>query len=324
MRRREFIAGLGGAAAAWPVVARAQQATLPVIGWLSSTSPQPQHVVPFVQGLNAEGYVEDQNVAIQYRWAHGHYDRLPAYAAEFVRQRVNVIAAMTTVSALAVKSATETIPTVFVTGSDPVRLGLVASMNRPGGNRTGMNLITHTLDAKRFELIRELVPAATKVGVLLNPTNPADESNRADVQGAARTLGLQIHILNVTSENDLQPAFATLAQERTNALVVGADSILHSLSDPILKLAASHAIPAVYEWREHVEAGGLISYGTKLADTFRQVGVYAGRILKGAKPSDLPVLEPAKFELVINLKTAKALGLAVPPTLIARADEVIE
>lgn len=327
MKRRAVIALLGGAVAASvlaPLASPAQQRTMPVIGWLGSTAPQTQHTVPFLQGLKSEGFTEGQNVAVQYRWAHGHYDRLPAFAAEFVRQRVDVIAAITTVSALAAKPATDTVPTVFVTGSDPIRQGLVASMNRPGGNRTGINLITHTLNAKRLEMIRELIPAATSIGVLLNPSNPSAETNKTDVLTAARMLGLQVRTFNITSESDLNVAFATLAQDRPGALVVGADSLLHSLSDMILQFAARHAMPAVYEWREHVEAGGLISYGTKLAGAFRQVGVYAGRILKGAKPSDLPVLEPAIFELAINLKTARALGIAVPPTLLARADMVIE
>lgn len=235
-----------------------------------------------------------------------------------------MIAAVTTAAALAVKSATDTIPTVFVIGTDPVRIGLAASMNRPGGNRTGMSLITHTLDAKRLELIRELLPAATTIAVLLNPTNPSARTNETDIQKAASALGLQIRIITAASEMDIDAAFETLGRERPHALVVGADSVLHSLAEPIVKLAAKHAIPAIYEWREHAELGGLLSYGTKLGDTYRQVGVYAGRILKGAKPSDLPVLEPAKFELVINLKAANALGIAVPPTLIVRADEVIE
>jgi putative ABC transport system substrate-binding protein len=249
---------------------------------------------------------------------------MPAFATEFVRQRVDLIAAVTTAAALAVKSATDTIPTVFVTGTDPVRIGLAASMNRPGGNRTGMSLITHTLDAKRMELIHELLPAATTVAVLLNPTNPSARTNETDIQKAASALGLQTRIISAASEKDIDAAFETLGRERPHALVVGADSVLHSLAEPIVKLAAKHMIPAIYEWREHAELGGLLSYGTKLGDTYRQVGVYAGRILKGAKPSDLPVLEPTKFELVINLKTAKALGITMPPTLIVRADEVIE
>jgi putative ABC transport system substrate-binding protein len=323
MRRREFLGVLGGATA-WPLAAGAQQPAMPVIGWLGGTSPQPQHVVWFVQGLKAEGYAEGQNVVIEYRWASGRYDRLPAFADEFIRQRVNVIVAQNSASAMAAKPATETVPTLFMTGSDPVQLGLVASMNRPGGNRTGVHLVTHTLDAKRLELLRELVPTATTIAILLNPNNPSADFNKTNVLTAARTIGLQIRIMNVTTENELKAAFAELVQERPHALLVGADSVLHSLSDSILKLAASHAIPAVYEWREHVEAGGLISYGTNLADAFRQLGIYAGRILKGAKPSDLPVLEPTKFELAINLKTAKALGLTVPPKLLFTADQVIE
>lgn len=324
MRRREFIILLGGAAVVWPLAARAQQRPMPVIGWLGNTAPQPKIVAAFLQGLKAEGYTEGQNVVLEYRWADGRYERLLEFAAEFVRQRVNVIAAQASAAAMAAKSSTETIPTVFLTGSDPVRLGLVASMNRPGGNRTGMHLVTNTLDAKRLELLRELVPTATTIAVLLNPNNPSVELSKTNLLTAARTLGLQIRIVNVTSERDLNAAFAGFVQQRPHALVVGADSLIHSLSDPILKLAASHAIPAVYEWREQVEAGGLISYGTILADAYRQIGIYAGRILKGVKPSDLPVLEPTKFETVLNLKTAKALGLEVPPMALVRADEVIE
>jgi putative ABC transport system substrate-binding protein len=324
MNRRDFIAGLGGAAATWPVVARAQQTSMQVIGWLSSTSSNIVAVNPFIEGLKEEGLVEGRNFAIQYRWADGHFDRMPGFAAEFVRQRVDLIAAATTAAALVAKSATDTIPTVFVIGTDPVRIGLAASMNRPGGNRTGMSLITHTLDAKRLELIRELLPATTTIAVLLNPTNPSARTNETDIQKAASALGLQARIINAASEKDIDAAFETLGRERPHALVVGADSVLHSLAELIVKLAAKHAIPAIYEWREHAEIGGLLSYGTKLGDTYRQVGVYAGRILKGAKPSDLPVLEPAKFELVINLKTARSLGLTVPPTLLARADDVIE
>jgi putative tryptophan/tyrosine transport system substrate-binding protein len=295
-----------------------------VIGWLGSTSPQPQHVLPFVQGLNADGYIEGQNLAIEYRWANGNYGRMPAFAAEFVEKRVVLIAAQTSAAALAAKAATDTVPTVFMSGSDPVQLGLVVSMNRPGGNRTGVNLVTHTLDAKRLQLLRELVPTVTTIATLLNPNNPSAESNKTSLQAAARTLGLQVDVIEVASANDLAAAFAVLAQTRPNALVVGADSLLHSLSNPIIKFAADHGIPAVYEWREHVESGGLISYGTNLPDAFRQLGTYAARILRGTKPGDLPVLEPTRFELAINVRTARALGITVPPTLLAIADEVIE
>jgi putative ABC transport system substrate-binding protein len=323
MQRREFITLLGGAAA-WPLAARAQQAGMPVIGWLGSTPPQPQHVLPFVQGLNANGYIEGQNLAIEYRWANGNYGQMPAFAAEFVEKRVALIAAQTANAALAAKAATDTVPTVFMSGSDPVRLGLVVSMNRPGGNRTGVNLVTHTLDAKRLQLLRELVPTVTTIATLLNPNNPSAESNKTSLQAAARTLGLQVDLIEVASANDLAAAFAVLAQTRPNALVVGADSLLHSLSNPIIKFAADHGIPAVYEWREHVESGGLISYGTNLPDAYRQLGTYAARILRGTKPSDLPILEPTRFELALNVRTARALGITVPPTLLAIADEVIE
>jgi putative ABC transport system substrate-binding protein len=324
MQRRKFITLIGSTAVGWPLSARAQQAGGPVIGWLGSTSPQPQHVLPFVQGLNADGYIEGQNLAIEYRWANGNYGRMPAFAAEFVEKRVVLIAAQTSAAALAAKAATDTVPTVFMSGSDPVQLGLVVSMNRPGGNRTGVNLVTHTLDAKRLQLLRELVPTVTTIATLLNPNNPSAESNKTSLQAAARTLGLQVDVIEVASANDLAAAFAVLAQTRPNALVVGADSLLHSLSNPIIKFAADHGIPAVYEWREHVESGGLISYGTNLPDAFRQLGTYAARILRGTKPGDLPVLEPTRFELAINVRTARALGITVPPTLLAIADEVIE
>ena len=322
MRRREFI-GLAGAAAAWPFAARAQQAT-PVVGWLGRTRRQLPDVTGFAEGLKSEGYVDGQNLRIQFRWADGQDDRLPGFAAEFARQRVDLILAQTSSSAHAAKAATDSIPTVFMTGGDPVQLGFVASMNRPGGNRTGMSLVTHTLNAKRLELLRELVPGAATIAVLLNPRNPSAPTNEADIKQAARALGLQIRIANVVNEHEITLAFAEFARERPDVLVVGADSVLNNLHEIIIKLAAEHRIPAAYEWREHTEAGGLISYGTKLSDAYRQLGVYSGRILKGARPSDLPVLQPTKFELAINQKTARALGLTVPPSLLARADEVIE
>lgn len=327
MRRRDFIirfANIATAAVAWPRCAAAQQRALPVIGWLGSTPPLSAHVDPFLEGLKAEGYIDKQNVTLQYRWAEGHYERLPGFAQEFARQRVDLIAAITTVSARAAMAATETLPTVFLVGADPVQLGLVASIARPGGNRTGVTLITHSLDAKRLELIRELVPGATTIGVMLNPNSASADSNKTGVQAAARTLGLKPFIVDVAGEKDLAPAFAALAEHRIDALLVGADSLLHSLNRLIVEAAAQHRFPAIYEWREHTQAGGLISYGTNFGDVIRQAGVYGGRILKGTSPSDLPVLEPTKFELAINLKTAKSLGLSVPPSLIARADEVIE
>jgi len=261
MRRREFFTLFGGAAVAWPLAARGQSRPMPTIGWLGSTYPQASFVDSFREGLKSEGFVENQNVAIQYRWADGQYDRLPGFAAEFVQQRVHLIAAITTASAMAAKPATQTIPVVFLTGGDPVQLGLVSNLNQPAGNRTGLTLVTRALDAKRLELIRELVPTVTKIAVLLNPNSPSAASSLKDMQLAAQTLGQQLRVLNVTGSTDISPAFATLVAEKTKALIVSADSLLHSMHPEIVKLAASNAIPAVYEWREIAEAGGLISYG---------------------------------------------------------------
>jgi putative tryptophan/tyrosine transport system substrate-binding protein len=325
MRRRQFITLLG-AAASWPLPVRAQQPSMPVIGWLGRTRPeaQPHLIAAFHQGLKEPGFVDGRNVVIEYLWANDQDDRLPALAAEFVRRRVDVIAAITAASSVAAKRATASIPIVFLAGSDPVELGLVASLNRPGGNLTGATILTHVLNAKRLEVIRELIPAARTIAVMMNPKNPAARSNAQGVQAAAGTLGLQLHILNASTEDEINAAFATVMQLRVDALLVAADSFLYSRSDQLLALAARHRVPAVWEWRDLAQAGGLMSYGTVLADSLRQVGVYSGRILRGEKPADLPVLQPTKFELVVNLKTAKALGLEVPPTLLARADEVIE
>jgi putative ABC transport system substrate-binding protein len=324
MQRREFIAFLGGAAL-WPLAAPAQQPAMPVIGFLNAASPdQYAHLVSaFRQGLSETGYVEGRNVEIEYRWAEGRYDRLPALAADLVRRQVTVIAA-NSAAAVAAKSVTTTIPIVFDTGFDPVQLGLVASLNRPGGNLTGVSNLNVELGPKRLELLRELIPTADIIALLVNPTNPNAEKLLKDHQVAARTLGLQLHILYARDDRDLDAVFATLMQLRASALVIGADTFFISRSKKLAVLALGHAVPAIFQYREFAAAGGLMSYGGSLADAYRQVGVYTGRILKGEKPADLPVQQSTKAELIINLKTAKALGLNVSNTLIGRADEVIE
>ena len=328
MQRREFITLLGGAAATWPLVARAQQSAMPVIGFLhpASIDVLADRVRAFRQGLKDTGFIEGENVAIEYRWAEDQIERLPALAAELVRRKVTVIAAVGgNVPALAAKTATTTIPIVFAVGEDPVGLSLVASIARPEGNLTGINFLAAELNAKRLELLRELVPGAVRVAVLINPDNAVNaETTLRDVQAAARAVGLQIAIIRASTSREIDAAFATMVRERPDALLVGGDPFFNSRRVQLVLLAARHAVSAIYSSREFAEAGGLMSYGPNFLDTFRQVGVYVGRILKGAKPADLPVVQSSKFELVINAQTARVLGLTVPPALIARADEVIE
>jgi putative tryptophan/tyrosine transport system substrate-binding protein len=324
MRRRKFVTLLVGAAA-WPLGAQAQQPAMPVVGLLGSGSAEAyaQLVGSFRRGLNEAGYVEGQNVLIEYRWAEDQYDRLPALAAELVSRQVAVLFALNDPSARVAKAATATVPILFIS-SDPVKLGLVASLNRPGGNVTGVSILSATLEAKRLEFLLELVPKAQAVAVLINPNNPPAEGQLADAQGAARTLGRHIQVLRASSEREIDMAFAALVEQRAGALLVGSDPFFNQRYEKLVLLAARNAVPAAYAWREFPASGGLMSYGTSRSDAYRLVGIYAGRVLKGEKPADLPVQQSVKVELVINLKTAKALGLAVPITLLGRADEVIE
>jgi putative tryptophan/tyrosine transport system substrate-binding protein len=325
MQRREFIAGLG--AAAWPVTAYAQPAMMPVIGFVDNTSlfAKREFVAAFRRGLAETGYFESRNVMIEYRWAEGQYDRLPALVSDLVRRPVTVIVACPTNTALAAKAATTTIPIVFQIGANPVEIGLVTSLSRPGGNLTGVVNLNLDVAAKRLELLHELVPAATSIAFLANPTNRMyTENETKEVQSAARVLGLRLIILTASSESDIETAFATLVLDRADAVLVGADTLFLIYRDQLVAQAARHAVPVVYPYREFAHAGGLMSYGSNLIDAFRQVGLYTGRILSGEKPADLPVQQAVRLEMNLNLKTAKALGLTIPETLLATADEVIQ
>jgi putative ABC transport system substrate-binding protein len=325
MRRRDFIKVVAGSAMTWPLAARAQQAAMPVVGWLGSDTRQSEdsRLAHFREGLKEIGYSEGQNLAVEYSIAEGQYDRLPALAAELVRRQVNVIALHGLPAARAAKAATTTTPIVFEFGNDPIRLGLVASLNRPGGNITGVTSLNVEVGPKELELLHELVPNAAVIGLLVNPNNPDPEIQKYP-QEAARRLGLRLNVLRASNDSDFDAVFASLVQMRANALVIATDALFTSRGGQLGELAFRHAIPAISPYREFSAAGGLMSYGTNIANLYRQVGIYAGRILKGEKPGDLPVQQAVKLELIINLKAAKALGLTIPPTLFARADEVIQ
>ena len=324
--RREFITLLGVTVTAWPLAARAQQPAMPAVGFIRNTSANASAnlVAAFRRGLSEAGYIEGQNIAVEYRWAENQDERLPGLAADLVRRQCAVIIAGGNGAALAVKAATATIPIVFSTGDDPIALGLVASLNRPEGNVTGIYFYTDALESKQLDLLRETVPKATVIGVLVNPTSLASVAQAKDAQAAARALGQQIYIVNVNSERDIDPAFATLVQHQVGGILVAGNALFTGQRNRLVALAAHHALPVIYYGRQFVEAGGLMSYGASMTDAYRQAGNYAGRILKGTKPANLPVQTPTKFELIINLKTAKTLGLTVPPTLLTHADEVIE
>ena len=328
MKRREFITLLGGAAVAWPLAVRAQQRALPVIGFLSGASPGPYapFLTAFQKGLTETGYIDGHNVAIEYRWAEGQNSQLPALAAALVNRQVAVMVATGgTPSALAAKSATATIPIVFLVAVDPVEIGLVAGLNRPGGNATGMNFLLAELETKQLGLLHELlVPAARRVGLLVNPTTPLTKAVMRNVTAAASAIGVEIDVVQASDSREIEAAFATLVHNRADALLVGPDAFLLTRRLQLATLAARHALPAIYNVREYAEAGGLMSYGTSQTEAYRQVGIYTGKILKGAKPDDLPVMQSSKFEFVINLPTARAIGVEIPPTLLGRADEVIE
>jgi putative tryptophan/tyrosine transport system substrate-binding protein len=326
LQRREFIGLLGATLASWPLAARAQQTEMPVIGFLNSGSPDgyAPMVAAFRQGLKETGYVKGQNVAIEDRWAEGRYERLPAMAADLIHRQVTVIAAITTPAVLAAKAATTTIPIVFTTISDPVQIGLVASLSRPGANLTGITSLNVEIGPKRLELLHKMVPTATDIALLVNPTNPNTDTLSRNLQAAARTLGLQLHVLNASTERDIDMAFATLVQLRAGGLVVGGDVFFTSRSEQLAALTLRHVVPSIFQDRAFAAAGGLMSYGGNLTDSYRLAGVYTGRILKGEKPADLPVMQSIKFELVINAQTARLLGLTIPPGLLAIADEVIE
>ena len=324
--RRKFLATLGGAAAAWPFAARAQQPAMPVIGflWSGERDSGAHRVTAFRDGLNEAGYVEGQNVTFEHRWAEGHYDRLPELATDLVRRRVAVIATEGTPAAFAAKTATTAIPIVVVMGGDPVQMGLIASLNRPGGNVTGVNVLISALLAKQLEILHEMVPGAALIGFLVNPTGPSGESETRDVQAAAEVLGQKLLVVRASTEGELESAFATLARQQAGALVIGADVFFNNRLAQLVAMASRQALPSIYVLRDFPAMGGLMSYGTSLTDGFRRVGSYAGRILKGERPAELPMQQSTKVELVINLKTAKALGISIPLPLLGRADEVIE
>ena len=326
--RRDFITLLGGAAAAWPLVARAQQPAMPVIGYLVASSFEKSagtSLLNFKRGLAETGYVEDRNVAIEYRWADDQYDRLPALARELVQRRVAVLVAAGSPVALPAKSATSIIPTVFMIGSDPVEIGLVAGLNRPGGNLTGVAYLNVEVAPKRLELLHEFVPAARRFALMVNPASPpAAEGQVKELQAAVRTLGLDLKVLNARNPIEIEDAFETLVRDRIEALQIGVDSLFGNHVDQLVALATRHKVPTIYPWREFTAAGGLMNYGSSIPDAFRQVGIYTGQILKGAKPADLPIWRPTALRFVINLKATKALGIEAPPKLLALADEVIE